>query len=159
MNPFFKSAVRNFSRNPGGNLINLCGLAIGIACSIFVFLFVKNELSYDRFNANAGRISRVAVEGLIGNTEIQQSYTCAPLAQALYDEFPEVESVVRISKETFVINEAAAYLSEIAQLYEDAEKITLVMDNLGTHKPGAKSILLQQNNLYLAKIIKFLHFV
>jgi putative ABC transport system permease protein len=91
-------ACRNLWRNKLHSVLNILGLAIGVTCFILIFLFVKYELSYDKFNINAGRIYRIAVNGMLGNTEIHQTGTPPPLPVALYREFPEVEKVTRIMK-------------------------------------------------------------
>jgi putative ABC transport system permease protein len=58
-----KVILRNIQRQPGYTLINILGLAIGLASSIFIFLYVINELTYDRFHEEADRIYRVSVRG------------------------------------------------------------------------------------------------
>lgn len=93
---FIKSTFRNFLKYKAFSLINISGLSIGIAVSIFGFLYVYNELSYDKFNKNADKIYRIAVDALIGNTDIYQTFTPAPMAQALYNEFPGIDKVCRI---------------------------------------------------------------
>lgn len=94
---YLVASLRFFSRNKGYSLINILGLSIGLTVSITGFLYVINELSYDKFNANAGRIYRIAVDALAGNTAIYQTYTPAVMAAALYDEFPEIDKVARIA--------------------------------------------------------------
>ncbi len=91
------SSLRFFSRNKGYSLINILGLSIGLTVSITGFLYVINELSYDKFNVNAGRIYRIAVDALAGNTAIYQTYTPAVMAGMLYNEFPEIDKVTRIA--------------------------------------------------------------
>lgn len=98
---YFKIAIRQFARNKGFSFINIMGLAIGIAVSIIGFLYVFNEVSYDRFHKNADRIHRIAVEALSGSTEIYQTYTAAAYTQALYDDFTEIEKVCRIATWNF----------------------------------------------------------
>ena len=56
---YFKIALRNLLNNKTYSLINISGLAIGIACFMLIYLFVKDELSYDRFNSKANRIYRL----------------------------------------------------------------------------------------------------
>ena len=56
---YFKIAFRNLWKNKGFSFINIFGLATGISCSLLIFLFVKDELSYDRFNKDADNIYRV----------------------------------------------------------------------------------------------------
>ncbi len=99
---YITMAGRNLIRNKLHSILNLLGLATGITCFILILIFVKYELSYDRFNTNSDRIYRIAVSGMLGNTEIHQTGTPPPLPKALYTEFPEVESVTRVIKYTNV---------------------------------------------------------
>ncbi|MFC5624240.1 ABC transporter permease [Algoriphagus winogradskyi] len=57
---YFKILLRNTRKNPLYMFINVFGLAVGMAVSILIFLFVQHELSYDRYHANADRIFRVS---------------------------------------------------------------------------------------------------
>lgn len=61
-----------------------------------IMLFVRWEYSYDGFYPKADRIYRIGVDGIIGNTEIKQVYTPAPLPEAIYESFPQVEAVTRV---------------------------------------------------------------
>jgi len=88
---------RNLVRRKFNSLLNISGLAIGIAAAILIFLFVSFELSFDRFHKNADRIYRIAVDALAGNTVIKQTFNPAPMPAALYNEFAEIESVCRIA--------------------------------------------------------------
>ncbi len=90
-------ALRNFKRNRFYSFLNIFGLAIGIATAILGFLYVNHELSYDRFHEKSDRTYRIAVEAMVGDTEIHQTYTPAIMTGALYNEFAEIESVCRIS--------------------------------------------------------------
>ena len=91
-------AYRNLWRNKLHSILNIFGLSIGITCFILIMLYVRYELSFEKFNPNASRIYRIAVNGMLGNTEIHQTGTPPPLPAALYQEFPEVEAVTRIMK-------------------------------------------------------------
>lgn len=98
---YFKIAIRQFIRDKGFSFLNIMGLAIGIAVSIIGFLYVINEVSYDRFHEKSDRIHRIAVEALSGTTEIYQTYTAAAYTQPLYDDFPEIEKIARIASWDF----------------------------------------------------------
>jgi putative ABC transport system permease protein len=93
---FLIIAIRNFFRNKIFSIVNLSGLALGFAVSIFIVLFVTDELSYDRFHSNVNRIYRINAKGIFGNTKINQTYTCAPLPGVLVNDYPEVKKAVRI---------------------------------------------------------------
>ena len=58
---YFKIAFRRLSKTRMYTLINLFGLTLGITSCLLIGLFIINELSYDQFNANAGRIVRMSV--------------------------------------------------------------------------------------------------
>ena len=60
---YFKIAFRNIIRHKAFTAINIAGLAIGMTCSIFILLWVQNELSYDRFHKNADKIYRISAGG------------------------------------------------------------------------------------------------
>jgi len=62
---YLKVTFRNLLRQRIYSLINITGLAIGMACSIFIFAFVINELSYDKFHEKADRIYRLCLIGKI----------------------------------------------------------------------------------------------
>ena len=56
---YIKIACRNLTRNKGFAITNLLGLTIGITCTIFIFLWVNDELTYDKFNTNYKSIYQV----------------------------------------------------------------------------------------------------
>ena len=93
---FLKIAIRNIIRHKGFSAINIVGLAVGIACSILIFLFVAHELSYDKFHEKADRIHRIAVSASIGDTKINQTYSSSITFQKLLEDFPEIENGVKI---------------------------------------------------------------
>src|SRR5579863_10197146 len=59
---YFKIAFRHISRNKLFTMLNICGLTVGLTSAILIFLWVRDELSYDRFNPNAAKIFRLAAQ-------------------------------------------------------------------------------------------------
>lgn len=59
---YLRIAFRNLYKHKAYTTINLFGLAIGVACTVLIFLFVADELSFDRYHENADRIFRIAVD-------------------------------------------------------------------------------------------------
>ncbi len=57
---YFKTAFRNFARNKIYSFINIAGLSIGLACAMLIMLYVKDEVSFDRFHKNVNNIYRIA---------------------------------------------------------------------------------------------------
>lgn len=93
---YIKIAWRNLWKSKGFSLINILGLAIGIATCLVILLFVQNELSFDRFNKKADRIVRVYFRGTMQGGKINESTVMPPTAQALKADYPEVEDATRI---------------------------------------------------------------
>ncbi len=94
---YLKVALRNIFRHKGYSLINISGLAIGIACSILILLWVQDELSYDRFNENADSIYRVTQEAhFTDGTIFPVAVTPYPIGPAMKDNFPEIINSMRM---------------------------------------------------------------
>ncbi len=92
---YIKVALRNLVKNKGFSIINIVGLATGIACSILIYLFVSHELSYDAFHEKSDRIYRLAVRASIGDTKIHQTYSSSLTFKHLLEDFPEIETGVK----------------------------------------------------------------
>ncbi|MFC1492927.1 ABC transporter permease, partial [candidate division KSB1 bacterium] len=95
---YFIVALRNLKRNKVYSLLNVMGLAIGITAFLFIALDIQYELSYDRYHDNADNIYRVAMErpGQVYQGSNKYAGTPGALAQAMVDDFPEVESGARV---------------------------------------------------------------
>lgn len=95
---FFKIFFRNLWRNKTFSFINISGLTIGLAVFIIIMLWVRNELSYDRFHKNNDRIAAVMTNQSFGNDEIA-TFPAVPslLAAAMTKDLPGVESAATSS--------------------------------------------------------------
>jgi putative ABC transport system permease protein len=58
---YFKTAFRNLKRNKAYAFINILGLSLGLASVILILLYIKDEVSYDRFHRDVDRIYRVII--------------------------------------------------------------------------------------------------
>ena len=99
-NNYLKLIIRNIQRNKGYSFINIAGLVIGMTCFILIMLFVQYELSYDKFHQNSDRVFRIIFQlpgEKFGTTEDILAITPAPLAAAMMEAFPEVESATRFN--------------------------------------------------------------
>jgi putative ABC transport system permease protein len=92
-----KHSIRALKRQKAYVLINVVGLAIGIACSLIIAIFVIHEFSYDRDQEHRDRIHRIVLHGKIGGQEIRGSWVAPPVGPATLVEFPEVEDYTRIN--------------------------------------------------------------
>ena len=92
---YFTIAWRNMMRNRSNALINITGLATGIACCLLIMLWVADEWRYDRWNEKADRTFRASTEIMFGGQHRDFAVTPAPMGPALAADFPEVEAAVR----------------------------------------------------------------
>ncbi|MEO8770323.1 MAG: ABC transporter permease [Ferruginibacter sp.] len=93
---YLKITWRNITRNKVNSFINISGLAIGIACVLFILFYVEDEIKYDRFISQANRIYQVNIEGNMGGQEFLSGTTPPPAGAALQNTFPEIESYTRM---------------------------------------------------------------
>ena len=89
-------ALRNAWRNKGYTLINILGLATGIAASLIILLFVVDELSFDRHNEHFSNIYRICIRGKIQGNELEAALSNAPMGATMKSEFPEVREFTRL---------------------------------------------------------------
>lgn len=93
---YLKTAIRHFSRQKGYTFINMFGLTVGLACCIVIFLYVSDEMSYDKYHTDLDHIYRVVSHVESPTYNAASAQTCAPVAQVLRDNFPQVEKVARV---------------------------------------------------------------
>lgn len=92
---FLKVFVRTTFKNPIYSFINVAGLSIGFACSIFILLWIIDEVSFDRFHANKGQIYQIMGNHSFPDGTQTLEQTPGPLAEGL-TELPEVEESCRV---------------------------------------------------------------
>jgi putative ABC transport system permease protein len=92
-----KHSIRSFIRQRAYIIINVLGLSIGITCSLFISLYIINEVSYDRYNSKKDRIYRLINISKIGELESTSASTSAPIGPAMLKEFPEIEGFLRMN--------------------------------------------------------------
>ncbi len=83
-------ALRNLRKHKAYSLINVTGLAIGMASTILILLWVRDELSFDRFHAKATQIHRIYRDEAATAAGSSSALTPPPMAAALKKDFPEV---------------------------------------------------------------------
>jgi putative ABC transport system permease protein len=93
---YFKTAWRNLIKHKTFSIINIAGLSIGISICFIIMMYVQNELSFDRFNKNAGRIVRVAFKADINGGKIFEANVMPPVARAMKNDYPEVQDATRL---------------------------------------------------------------
>ena len=94
---YFKTAWRSLLKGKSFSVINIAGLAIGMAGAILILLWLQNEISFDKFHAN--KYNLYEVYGLTSNTDGHQNaipVVSQPLGPALKQNYPEVEAATRV---------------------------------------------------------------
>ena len=93
---YIKIAFRNIWNNKVYSIINLLGLATGIACTILIIFFILDELSYDKYHKDIDDIYRVNTDMTVGGNTFNFAVTSYPMAPALKESFQEIDEVARI---------------------------------------------------------------
>jgi putative ABC transport system permease protein len=95
---YIKTALVNMTRNKVYTLINVFGLSIGLACVMLITLYIKDELSFDRFNENGLRIYRLVMDGRTPKGgEMHNSSTGMIQGPVFKDQIPDIESFCRVN--------------------------------------------------------------
>ncbi len=94
---YLKIALRNFQRHKGYSFINIAGFAIGMACCLLILLYVRHELSYDRYHKDVERVCRIAVDIRFQTAENRVFALVSPMvAPTLKSDYPQVEYAARV---------------------------------------------------------------
>ncbi len=109
---YLKVAWRNLLKHKSFSLINILGLATGIGACMIIFLYVRNELTYDLYNLKVDRIARVTTTLHTPESDVALAISPPPMADVLKREFPEVESTVRIQNVNQVIKSGNEVFAE-----------------------------------------------
>lgn len=111
-----KFAIRNITKDLGYSLINILGLTIGISSTLFLLIYVFDELSYDKYHENQEQIYRVVSH----ITESDESFTWViaqiPFAPQAKQDYPEIEDAIRfqgIGKSLFEYGEKQFYDTQV----------------------------------------------
>ncbi len=103
---YYKVSLRSILRNKTFSLLNVAGLGVGIASCLLILIYVKNELSYDTYNEKFDRIHRVLhyfgekgeeIDGKVFPISEHQVWGNAPIADAMIEYFPQIESIGRFT--------------------------------------------------------------
>lgn len=105
---YFKTGFRNLLKYKFFSLINILGLVTGVTAAVFIYIYIIDELGYDRFHEHIDRMYRVGLHARVGGQEVNVFATCPPLARAMADEIPEVAQSCRLWE-----------WSEVVMRYED----------------------------------------
>lgn len=93
---YLKFAIRTFWRDKFYTLLNIFGLAIGLAVSIIILLYLQNDLTYDQHHARHEQVYRLATNIKGPGVEWHMGSSAREVAPLLAEHYPEIESFVRL---------------------------------------------------------------
>lgn len=99
---YLRVALRNIRNYKAFSLINIIGLAVGIACCIAIMLYVRDEISYDRFNKDADRIYRPILHGRINGHDVDIAMSPATMGHRFPMIYPMLKLMSASSRLVFL---------------------------------------------------------
>jgi putative ABC transport system permease protein len=152
---YLKIAWRNLIRNKGFSITNILGLTIGMTCTIFIFLWVKNELAYDKFHQDNDNIYQVMATRDFKNNIFTDPSMVLPLAKVIRRGQPIVEkTVVTTYQESHLVQYGETKLKK--DLYQVSDQFfnifswKFIKGNAATAINDPKSIVITES---AAKVI------
>jgi len=102
---YIKVALRNIFRNKLTAFINIAGLALAMSCSVLIYFYVTDEISYDQYNAKADRTYRITRDFLSedGSANLRLANVAPPIGPLIKNDFGEIETMARTVNYGFVI--------------------------------------------------------
>jgi putative ABC transport system permease protein len=146
----FKIAVRNLVRDISYSLINILGLTIGITGSLFLILYVYDDLSFDRYHEKADRIYRISSKITEPDDAFDWAVTQVPLAPQIKQDYPEVEESTRLiqsGRHLYKYEEAEFFEEEVS--YTDSTVFDIFTWPLVEGDP--KTALTKPNSIVLTR--------
>ena len=149
---YLNTAIRNLWKQKYYTLINVLGLALGLACFLFILAYIKDELSYDQYHDKAGRIYRVDFEGTVFGQEFELSEVGDPFGPTVLAEFPEVEQQVRLrDRGTFLVRRQDNSFREDHVIFADSTFFDVF--SFALLKGDPKSVLAEPNTLVITPAV------
>ncbi len=97
---YFRTAIRHLRKNAGHSLLNIVGLATGIACAALIFLWVEDELNFNRFNEKRDRLYLLKANAHFDAGIVSHNSTPGVLGPAIQAEIPGIANTCRITEDT-----------------------------------------------------------
>jgi len=97
MNNIINQFIRSFLRKPVYSIITFTGFSIGILAGILIYLWIFNELSYEKLHPNYDRIYRVLSLSKVGGNFVKSAGSYRPLAKTMKNDYPQIEFATYLS--------------------------------------------------------------
>ncbi|HEY0799747.1 MAG TPA: FtsX-like permease family protein [Steroidobacteraceae bacterium] len=116
---YLATALRNFAKHKLYSFINVAGLAVGLACAIFIVLFLRDELSYDRWIPGSSNLYRVEMTGHApGRPQEISSLAPLPLPGFMRAQLPEVTAMTQLSPQQMIVTVGDRQFAEVVMLVD-----------------------------------------
>jgi putative ABC transport system permease protein len=146
---YFTTAIRNILKNRVYSLLNITGLAIGVMAFIMIMLYVRYELSFDKYSSNSNQIYRVATRGSL-NGDFEMVASPAPVGAAFVEEIPGVINFTRVRNFGFpVIRYNEKVFSE--ERWFSADSSFFEVFDISLIQGDAKTALREPNTVVITK--------
>lgn len=148
--------IRNLKRQRLFSIINLLGLSVSIASTLLIYLYVRHEMSYDKFHPHAERVYRVNQTFIWGeNNNAQFASTGPGVAYSLKEELPEIELMTSIHTPGNFIVSYTTPTNDVISFEEDrvfaADSNFFLMFNFPLLKGDPESVFDQANTMVITK--------
>jgi len=117
---YFKIAFRNLWRHRVFSLINILGLTVGMTACFLIFLYVRFELSYDKFHIKGDRIYRIVCDIKTPTETMHPGGPSWAVGPHLMGGFPEVEATVRTTDDELLVRKGNVKYQEMNSLWADS---------------------------------------
>lgn len=143
---YFKTAWRNLIKNKGFTLLNITGLALGMASAILIILWIQSELTFDKFNAKGDRLYILANQDKFNGEVWAWSFTPKILAPTIAENYPDVETYSRFNECGFLFTEGDKRLT-VSGAFVDTGFLNMFSLPLQQGDPG--KVLTAPDNIVL----------
>ncbi len=143
-------AFRNLLKNRTFSLLNIGGLSAGLAVTMLIGLYIRDEWSFDRFHEKADRIYRINLDARVGGEEQLMAVTPAPMGPAFVRDYPAVEDFCRFRQWGFIsVRKGTEAIEEGNNTYVDSSFFRVFSFPLLEGDP--KTALVEPNTMVISE--------
>ena len=155
---YLKIALRNFRRHKGYSFINIAGFAIGMACCLLIFLYVRHELSYDRYHKDVERACRIVLDIRTQTANRVFALVSPTVAPALKADYPQVEYAARaiIPSNSRLVRRKDTFFYEDRFMYADQELFDIF--TIPFIQGATREALIRPNTLVISQRMAYKYF-
>lgn len=116
---YIKIALRNLVKHKGYSFINITGLALGIACCLLILMYVKDEVTYDKYHSKSDQIYRITSQLEFGGNTMLMGATSDIEAAEFADRIPEILEFTRFNSTAGLVKKGEEYIEQFGIVFSD----------------------------------------